>query len=115
MLQGNSAFNGVYRLHSEHHGWPVLKSANGMYCYRYAPEDWWSLRTDWAPSAKFDFCRAYLRSAAGPVPIGASTWKVWVGHEDSDEDEANPWGDQEVTVSLLVRVSSHSRVTLATD
>eukprot|EP01045_Picozoa_sp_COSAG04_P035313 COSAG04_NODE_8096_length_1024_cov_0.887568_1_plen_189_part_01 len=43
LLEGHPqpAFNGVYRLHSEHEGWPVLKNANGMYCHRYAPYDVW--------------------------------------------------------------------------
>ena len=28
-------FNGVYAHDSTHEGWPVLKNANGKYCYRY--------------------------------------------------------------------------------
>ena len=36
-------FNGVYRHESTHEGWPVLKNANGMYCYRYTPKDQWRL------------------------------------------------------------------------
>ena len=36
-------FNGLYKHDSMHEGWPVLKNARGMYCYRYKATDSWRL------------------------------------------------------------------------
>ena len=43
------AFNGLYTHDSTHEGWPVLKNASGMYCYRYTPADRWLLRNVLTP------------------------------------------------------------------
>ena len=50
-LEGHTtaACNGVYRLHSEHKGWPVLKNEHGSYCYRYTPSDKWFLSNELTP------------------------------------------------------------------
>eukprot|EP01043_Picozoa_sp_COSAG02_P096467 COSAG02_NODE_32756_length_511_cov_0.815534_1_plen_33_part_01 len=32
-----------------HEEWPVLKNANGMYCYHYAPRGSWFLNGQFTP------------------------------------------------------------------
>ena len=80
-------YNGVYAHDSTHEGWPVLKNANGSYCYRHTPDDQWMLTDDKA------MCSAFIEAKEGPLPVGANTWQVLSGE----------WGDGTLTVGLLVR------------
>ena len=68
-------FNGLYTHDSTHEGWPVLKSANGRYCYRHTPLDSWFLRDRFTPDS--DLCHAHIGAKEGPPPVGAHTWQVW--------------------------------------
>eukprot|EP01045_Picozoa_sp_COSAG04_P039527 COSAG04_NODE_11128_length_729_cov_0.696825_1_plen_223_part_01 len=70
--------NGVYRLHSEHEGWPVLKNAKGRYCYRCVATDKWFLRGEFKPDE--NSAVAYIVATEGPLPVGAHTWRVWDVH-----------------------------------
>ena len=81
--------DGVYRLHSEHEGWPVLKNARGMYCYRYMPRDEWFLRDEFTTDESA--CYAAIEAEEGPLPVGAHTWRV-----SGDND----WEEHALTVTL---------------
>ena len=81
-------FNGVYRVDSEHMGWPVLKNARGCFCYRSGtvlryttgtvhdrvPTEKWLLNNEFTPGSGTANAFAYARE--GPLPVGANTWKV---------------------------------------
>ena len=64
------AFNGAYRKVSEHKGWPVLKNANGRYCYRHTPTDQWRLSDD-RDDVTQALCMASIVAKEGPLPVGA--------------------------------------------
>ena len=81
-------FNGLYTHDSTHEGWPVLKNANAMYCFRHAPHDTWLLNNEFAPDS--DLAAAVVASQ-GPLPVGAHTWLVYDGE----------WVDVTLTVTLL--------------
>ena len=74
---------------STHEGWPVLKNAKGMYCYRYTPGD------KWITGSKHDPAKgtgtAYIVAKEGPLPFGAHTWRVTKGG----------WKDRTLTVGLI--------------
>ena len=79
-------YSGVYTHDSTHKGWPVLKNANGRYCYRSAPRDKWFLRDHFRPEDHH--CNASILAKEGPLPVGAHSWKLgpsvlgtagWVG------------------------------------
>ena len=70
-----------------HEGWPVLKNANGRYCYRYTSGDAWYLSVEFQPDE--DICSAGI-VAEGPLPVGAHTWQCWV----------DKWDDRTLTVTL---------------
>ena len=88
----DAAQNGLYTHDSTHEGWPVLKNANGMYCYRYMPTDQWLINNKFTPDE--GYCTAYIVAKEGPLPVGAHTWQVYDGKE---------WVDGTLTVGLLVR------------
>ena len=71
------AFNGVYTHDSTHEGWPVLKNAKGIYCYRYTPYDQWLLKHKFTPDD--GNCNAFIVAKEGPLPVGAHTWRVYIG------------------------------------
>ena len=77
-----SVYNGVYRHHSTSRGWPVLKSAQGCYCYRYPPYGQWFLNTEFTPDEGNAF--AAIVAKEGPLPVGAHTWQVWDGSKWED-------------------------------
>jgi hypothetical protein len=85
-------YNGAYRKVSEHKGWPVLRNGAGMFCYRYEPTDDWHLNDKHAPDS--DACFSYIKSAEGPLPIGAQTWQY---------DDGVDWVDRSLSVTVLVR------------
>ena len=70
-------YDGLYTHDSTHEGWPVLKNARGKYCYRHTPSDKWSLASEFDPDKAM--CNATVKAEAGPLPVGAHTWKVGVG------------------------------------
>ena len=70
----------------------MLKNANGYYCYRYAPEDKWYLDSDFSPTES-TCAGGMIVATEGPLPVGAHTWKVYVGS----------WEGRTLTVGLLVR------------
>ena len=80
-LEGHpdAAYNGAYRKVSEHKGWPVLRNGAGMFCYRYEPTDSWFLDDEHAPDS--NACYSNIKSAEGPLLIGAQTWQCFVGGE----------------------------------
>ena len=82
-------FNGLYTHDSTHEGWPVLKNANGRYCYRYTPRDKWYLNYEFTPDE--GTCMADIVANEGPLPVGAHTWQV---RKDSK------WVDGTLTVAL---------------
>ena len=88
----DEALNGLYTHDSTHEGWPVLKNASGMYCYRHTPKDQWFLSTEFTPDK--DVANAYIVAKEGPLPVGAHTWQVY-GNDG--------WEDGTLTVGLLVR------------
>ena len=85
-------YNGLYTHDSTHEGWPVLKNASGMYCYRYTPLDQWFLRSKFTPDE--GSCHTKIVAREGPLPVGAHTWRRWVGGDDG-------WQDRTLTVTLL--------------
>ena len=87
-----ASYNGVYTHDSTHKGWPVLKNARGMYCYRYKATDKWFLSNVFTPDKTA--CFAHIVAKEGPLPVGAHTWKCWVDKK---------WQDGTLTVGLLVR------------
>ena len=91
LIEGHSAaaFNGEYTHDSTHEGWPVLKNANGMYCYRYTPTDEWRLSDEFTPDSEMR--NAAIVANEGPLPVGAQAWRVWDGSE---------WVDCTLTVAL---------------
>ena len=74
-----AAYNGLYTHDSTHEGWPVLKNAKGVYCYRYTPTDplcnsRWYLSTKFTPGESN--CFASIVAPEGPLPVGAHTWQL---------------------------------------
>ena len=78
------ACNGVYVHDSTHGGWPVLKNGDGIYCYRYTPEDAWRLNTKHSGSTAYElerleahsrpsrvYTRLYVRLCKGPAKVMA--------------------------------------------
>eukprot|EP01045_Picozoa_sp_COSAG04_P029540 COSAG04_NODE_4881_length_1847_cov_1.683066_2_plen_114_part_00 len=86
------SFNRLYTHDSTHEGWPVLKSANDKYCYRYTPNDMWFLHDKFTPAT--DGAKACIVAKEGPLPVDAHTWKVLEGTQ---------WVDRKLVVGLLVR------------
>ena len=82
-------FDGLYTHDSTHEGWPVLKNANGSYCYRYTPKDAWLLSNVLTPDKAN--CNAAIVAKEGPLPVGAHTWQVWGDKE---------WQERTLTVTL---------------
>jgi hypothetical protein len=70
----NPAFNGLYMHDSTYEGWPVLKNASSMYCYRYTPQDKWLIRSKFKPDEAG--ARASIVAKEGPLPVGAHTWRI---------------------------------------
>ena len=68
------AYNGVYSHDSTHEGWPVLKNARGMYCYRYTPRDQWLISMYFTPDS--NNCNAHVTASEGPLPVGVHTWRL---------------------------------------
>ena len=97
------AFNGAYRKVSEHKGWPVLRNGAGMFCYRYEPRDAWYLYDEHAPD--IDDAISYIKSAEGPLPIGAQTWQCLVDDE---------WADRSLSVTVLVRLDTYCVISCCT-
>ena len=88
-----SDYNGLYTHDSVHEGWPVLKNANGMFCYRRVPTDRWLLRQQFTPDE--GTCSAYIKAKEGPLPVGAHTWNVLIS--------SGNWQGRKLRVGLLVR------------
>ena len=84
-------FNGVYTHDSTHEGWPVLKNASGMYCYRHTPMEKWLLNNKLTPDS--DLCNANIVAKEGPLPVGARTWQCWI-------NELVEWQERTLTVTL---------------
>ena len=84
----------MYTHDSTHEGWPVLKNAKGVYCYRRAPQDKWFLSGTFTPDE--DLCNACIMAKEGPLPVGAHSWKV-------PDDPGTRFVDGTLTVGLLVR------------
>ena len=92
-------FNGMYTHDSTHDGWPVLKNANGRYCYRYSDGDQWLLTDEFNPSSSV--CSACIAAQEGPLPVGARAWRI--------ADGKGGWmdGGCMLTVTPLVRNPSY--------
>ena len=75
-LQGHPdlSYNGLYAHHSTSEGWPVLKNAAGVYCYRHTPRDQWLLRDKLTP--KKPNCNACIVEKDGALPTGTRTWML---------------------------------------
>ena len=93
----NAAFNGVYTHDSTHEGWPVLKNANGMYCYRYTPNNQWRVGSEHNPDK--GACRSTIVAKEGPLPVGAHTWRL--GPSVLGKPPGSAWEDRTVTVALV--------------
>jgi hypothetical protein len=63
-----------------------------MYCYRYEPMDQWFLKHEHTPDS--DTRNSSIKSAEGPLPIGAQTWQCYDGVD---------WVDGSLSVTVLVR------------
>ena len=88
----DAAFNGLYTHDSTHEGWPVLKNARGMYCYRRSTwREQWFLNDEFTPD--LDSRAASIVAKEGPLPVGAHTWQVLVA--------AGKWVGRTLTVALL--------------
>ena len=85
-------YNGVYRVTAEHDGWPVMKNANGRFCYYYAEQNCWFLWKEFTPEKTT--CKAYIAAAAdGTMPMGGNDWRY--------VDETLTWGPKRITTSLV--------------
>ena len=82
-------YNGVYTHDSTHEGWPVLKNAKGMYCYRCTPTDEWVLHNKFTPDKAS--CMAGVVSTEGTLPVGARAW--WCR-------ASGKWVQRTITVTL---------------
>ena len=89
----NPSYNGFYTHDSTHDGWPVLKNASGMYCYRHTPNDQWLLSAELTPDD--DLSNAHIVAEEGPLPVGAHTWGCYV-----NPDGEWKWEDHTLTVAL---------------
>ena len=87
------SYNGLYTHNSTHEGWPVLKNAKGIYCYRFRQANKWML-TDTADFVT-GMATANITAREGPLPVGANTWKV-----SSPEDVDSDWEEHTLTVTL---------------
>ena len=87
----NSHYDGVYTLDSSHKGWPVLKNARGMFCYRHRPTGSWRLFHRFhheyigpSPGPGRHFTEhvannaAHIHALDGLLPVGAHIWQCWV-------------------------------------
>ena len=98
-------FNGEYTRDSTHDGWPVLKNAKGIYCYRYtAKDDRYTPTVSWYLNNKFtpndSACIAHILAKEDQLPVGAHTWQIVVD---------GAFVDGTLTLKLLVRSSSVPR------
>ena len=92
-------FNGLYKHDSMHEGWPVLKNAKGMYCYRHTPSDRWYLGDKFTPDERA--CYAYIVATEGTLPVGAHMWRV-------AQRQTVGWHQHTLTATLLVGQSAVS-------
>ena len=67
--------NGVYRVASQHHGWPVLRNEHGRYCYRYEPTHEWHLGEKHSPY--INDCIACVGAVRGPLPVERQQWRCY--------------------------------------
>ena len=92
-LEGSpdATYNGVYSRYCVRSGWPVLKNADGKFCYRHEKATAWVLKvrnddpiySDEAPDE--DGYVACIESSSGRLPSGSQTWQwavdgEWVHH-----------------------------------
>ena len=93
LLQGHPRpkYNGVYRLHDEHKGWPVLKNTHARYCY--CCKLCWRL-TDSHDKHSHDWLAAECFSEEGALPVGENDWEVY-------DEENGIWETLTLTVTLL--------------
>lgn len=109
LLQGHPSrkCNGVYRLHGEREGWPVLKNTHDNYCYhteRPHGIEYWAL-SDSLPKKGDDLHFYYLStfyqiefSDAGELPVGPNLWQL---HPDGDDYDDEYPEEQMLTVTVL--------------
>ena len=104
LLEGHpqAAYEGVYRLHSEHKGWPVLKNAMGAYLDRITREDvirmeTWRLDLEGAGGPKVPG-DGFIEATEGPLPVGANAWFCMGEHNGLAEPELE---ERTLTVTLL--------------
>eukprot|EP01045_Picozoa_sp_COSAG04_P011044 COSAG04_NODE_697_length_11055_cov_5.640471_12_plen_192_part_00 len=93
-------YNGVYLHEQDHEGWPVYKTAEGMYCYRYGLEHMWYLSDSFDPDDDKPGCAARITSPEGPLPVGANAWEAWI--QQRTRTKHREWKDCTLTVNLLV-------------
>ena len=92
----NPACNGAYTHDSTHEGWPVLKNANGRYCYRHVSADKWRLRRTFTPDE--DTCTASVMAKEGPLPVGAHSWQL--SPTALGKPKGSGWEGRTMTVTL---------------
>ena len=93
-----AAYNGRYMVDSMHEGWPVLKNADGMYCYRHTATGSWYLNDAFTPDSHN--CCTYITNE-DPLPVGAHTWHNWVDDE---------WVKQELTTTVTEVLATELRL-----
>ena len=78
LLEGHPLpeFSGVYRLESEHEGWPVLRNGRGRFCYRYTRESQWRLSSRHRPTE--DRSNSNIDAPDGRLPTGQHLWRCCV-------------------------------------
>ena len=86
------AYNDVYTHESTHEGWPVLKTARGIYLRWHKLTRMWMLSA--SASRASGRCKARIVAELGPLPAGAHTWQVAVNDD---------WTAVPLTLKLLVR------------
>eukprot|EP01045_Picozoa_sp_COSAG04_P011040 COSAG04_NODE_697_length_11055_cov_5.640471_8_plen_256_part_00 len=61
-------------------GFPVLKNAEGKYCYRHASSQKWFLKPVFEPDSSSR--NAEIQATAGSLPLGAHSWRCFVDGSD---------------------------------
>jgi hypothetical protein len=93
-----AAYNGRYMVDSMHEGWPVLKNADGMYCYRHTATGSWYLNVAFTPDSHN--CYTYINNE-DPLPVGAHTWHNCVDRQ---------WVKQELTTTVTEVLATELRL-----
>ena len=70
-IQGHptATYNGVYRVTSEHNGYPVMKNDAGMYCYYYSAIGKWFLWKEFTPDENKANCNIAAADTSASISM----------------------------------------------